>query len=135
MANIVQVEAQNLVNGWLGIAAYTAATGPMKLSLHTGGPGAATATAAGTEVTGGPGPYSRQTIVFGAPSAATPSVSSNTGIVTFAGMPVATVTDINIYDSAGTPVRRAFGQLTASKTTASGDTLSFAVGAVSASIG
>jgi hypothetical protein len=132
MANIVQVEAQNLVNGWLGIAAYTAAATPMKLSLHTG---TASATAAGTEVTGGPGPYARQTIAFGSPSAATPSVATNSGAVSFTGMPVATVTDINIYDSTGTPVRRAFGTLTASKTTASGDTLSFAIGAVSASIG
>lgn len=132
MANIVQVELQNLVAAWLGQTNYVNATTPMKLALSTA---TTSSTSAGTEVTGGPGPYARQTITFGAPSAATPSVSSNTGIVTFAGMPAATVTDINVYDSAGTPIRKAFGALTASKTTASGDTLSFAVGAVSASIG
>jgi len=130
--NIVQVELQNLMNGWLGIAAYTAATAPMKLSLHTT---ASSSTAAGTEVTGGTGPYSRQTIVMGAPSAATPTVSTNTGAVTFAGMPACTVSDIGIWDSTGTPVRRAFGALASSKVVNAGDTLSFAIGAVSASLG
>jgi len=129
--NIVQVELQNLMNGWLGIAAYTAATGPMRLSLHTT---ASSSTAPGTEVTGGAGPYARQNIVFGAPTAATPSVSTNTGAVTFAGMPACTVSDIGIWDQAGT-VRRAFGALAASKVVNAGDTLSFAIGAVSASLG
>lgn len=132
MANIVQVEAQNLVNGWLGIASYTAAATPMKLALATTTP---TSTAAGTEVTAGGNAYARQTIAFGSPSAATPSVATNSGAVTYTNMPAVTVTSIDIYDSTGTPVRRAFGALTASKTTAAGDTLSFAIAAVSASIG
>jgi len=129
--NIVQVELQNLMNGWLGIAAYTAATGPMKLSLHTS---ASSSTSAGTEVSGGAGPYAKQQITFSAPSAATPTVSSNTGAVTFAGMPACTVTDIGIWDNAGT-IRRAFGALTGSKVVNAGDTLSFAIGAVTASLG
>jgi hypothetical protein len=130
--NIVQVELVNLMNGWLGISAYTAAVGPMKLSLHTT---ASSSTAPGTEVTGGTGPYSRQTITMGTPTAATPSVSTNTGAVTFAGMPACTVTDIGIWDSAGTPIRRAFGALASSKVVNAGDTLSFAISAVSASLG
>lgn len=130
MTNIVQTELQNLVNGWLGIAAYTAATAPMKLALSTA---ATSSTSPGTEVTGGS--YTRQTIAFAAPAAATPSTTSNSGAVSFASMPATTVTDINIYDSSGTPVRRAFGALTAAKTTNSGDTLSFAIGAITAQIG
>lgn len=121
MANIVQVEQQNLINGWLGIAAYTAATTPMKLALTSTSP---TSTAAGTEVTGGS--YARQTITFGAPSAATPSVSTASA-VTFTTMPAITTTSVNVYDSAGTPIRRAFGDLSASKTTAAGDTLTVTV--------
>lgn len=131
-SNIVQTELVNLLNAWMGISAYTAATAPMKLALTTT---ATSSTAAGTEVTGGAGPYSRQSITFGAPTAATPSVTTNTGAVTFAGMPACTVTDVNIYDSAGTPARKAFGTLTASKVVNAGDTLSFAIGAVSVSLG
>jgi hypothetical protein len=81
------------------------------------------------------GGYARQTLTMGSPSAATPSVSTNSGTVSFTNMPACTVTDINIYDSTGTPVRRAFGALTASKTVGAGDTLSFAAAAISASIG
>ncbi len=126
MAGIVQVEENNLLNGWLGIAAYTAVTGAMKLALATA---TGTATAAGTEVTGGS--YARQTIAFSAPSA---GATSNSGAITFTGMPAATVTGIDIYDSAGTPIRRAFAALTASKTTQAGDSISFAAAAITASL-
>lgn len=126
MAGIVQVEENNLLNGWLGIAAYTAAATPMKLALATA---TGTATVAGTEVSGGS--YARQTIVFSAPSA---GATSNNALISFTNMPAATTTGIDIYDSTGTPVRRAFAALTSSKVTASGDTLSFAATAVAASL-
>lgn len=129
-SNIVQTELQNLLQAWVGQAAYVAPSQPMKLALATT---TTSSTAAGTEVTGGAGPYARQTIAFTAPSAATPSVSTNTGVVTFAGMPACTVTDVNLYDN-GT-ARKAFGALTASKVVNAGDTLSFAIGAVSVSLG
>ena len=131
MANIVAVECRNLVNAWLGIAAYTSATGPMKLRLYIGS--TASATVVGTEVTGGS--YAMQTIVFSDPTSAAPAVTSNNATISFTSMPATTVTDIGIWDSTGTPVRRAFGALTASKTTGSGDTLSFASGAITAQIG
>jgi hypothetical protein len=126
MSGIVQVEENNLLNGWLGIAAYTAATTPMKLALATA---TGTATTAGTEVTGGS--YARQTITFNAPSA---GATANASAISFTNMPAVTVTGIDIYDSAGTPIRRAFAALTASKTTGAGDTLSFAAGAITASL-
>lgn len=130
MAGIVRVEEQNLINGWLGITTYTAATTPMKLALATV---TGTDTTAGTEVTGGS--YARQTITFSAPTLGTPTTTSNSGLISFTGMPAVTTTGIDIYDSTATPVRRAFAALTSSKTTASGDTLSFAATAVSASLG
>lgn len=130
MAGIVQVEEQNLINGWLGITTYTAVAPPMKLALSTA---ITSSTSAGTEVTGGS--YGRQTIAFSSPAASTPSTTSNTALISFTGMPAATVTDINIYDSTGTPVRRAFAALTASKTTGAGDTISFASTAIAASLG
>lgn len=133
-SNIDQAELQNLIRAWLGLtaSAYVAPTTPMKLALTTT---TTSSTANGTEVTGGAGPYARQSIAFAQPTAATPSVSTNTGAVTFAGMPACTVTDVNIWDSAGTPIRKAFGALAASKVVNAGDTLSFAIGAVSVSLG
>lgn len=128
MAGIVQVEENNLINGWLGIAAYTPvfSIGNMRLALATV---TGTATTAGTEVTGGS--YARQAIAFSAPAS---GATSNSGLISFTGMPAVTTTGIDIYDTAGTPVRRAFAALTASKTTASGDTLSFAATAIAASL-
>jgi len=126
MAGIVQVEEGNLLNGWLGIAAYTAVTGAMKLALATV---TGTSTTAGTEVSGGS--YGRLTIVFSTPSAGT---TSNNALISFTNMPAVTTTGIDIYDSAGTPIRRAFAALTTSKTTALGDTLSFASTAIAASL-
>jgi hypothetical protein len=126
MSGIVAAEQNNLLNGWLGIAAYTAATGNMMLALATA---TGTASTAGTEVTGGS--YSRKQITFAAPSG---GATSNNAAINFTSMPAATVTGIDIYDSAGTPVRRAYAALTASKTTGAGDTLSFASGAITASL-
>src|SRR5437763_11809360 len=128
MANIVQVEANNILNGSLGTGtAFSAPTTPMKLALDTAN---GTATAAGTEVTGGS--YARQTITF---SAASAGATSNSTQINFTSMPAATVTDVEIYDSAATPVRKWFGALTTSKTTSAGDTISFSVSSVSATLG
>lgn len=122
MPALVTAEANRLLDASLGVATYTAPTGSMKLALATS---ASSASAAGTEVSGGS--YARQNITFGSASAGS---SSNTGTVTFTNMPAATVTHVDIYDSNGTPRRAWFGALSASKTTASGDTLSFATSSV-----
>lgn len=121
-ANIVQVEANRLLDASLGTATYTAPTGPMKLALMTAN---ATSTAAGTEVTGGS--YARQTIAC---SAAATGATSNSGTITFTGMPACTVTGINIYDSAGTPRRAWWGALDTSRTLLAGDSLTFNAGAI-----
>lgn len=126
MPAIVTTEANRLLDASLGVATYTAPTGPMKVALATT---ASNGTTAGTEVTGGS--YARQNVTFSAASAGS---TSNTAAVNFIAMPVATVTHLDIYDSNGTPRRAWYGALTASKTTAAGDTLSFAIGAIVASM-
>lgn len=120
--NVVLQEASRLLDASLGTAAYTAPTAPMKLALETA---TGTNAAAGTEVVGGS--YARQNITFGA---AASGVASNSNAITFTAMPAATVTGLEIYDSAGSPRRAWVGALTASKTVAAGDSLSFAVGSI-----
>lgn len=124
--NVVIAEANRLLDASLGTATFTAPTGPMKLALETA---TGSNSAAGTEVTGGS--YARQTITFGAASA---GAASNSGSISFTGMPAATVTGVEVYDSAGTPRRCWVGALTASKTVGAGDTLSFATSAISISL-
>lgn len=124
--NIVQVEANRLLDASFGTTAYTAPTTPMKLALDTAN---GTATAAGTEVTGGS--YARQTITM---SSASAGANANSATINFTSMPAATVTGVEVYDSNGTPRRAWWGALTASKTTGAGDTLSFAASSITASI-
>jgi 2-methylaconitate cis-trans-isomerase PrpF len=64
---------------------------------------------------------------FGAASA---GVSGNSGTASQTNMPAATIVGIEIWDSAGTPLRKWWGALSANKTTVLGDTLSFAANAV-----
>ncbi|MEU5259001.1 hypothetical protein [Amycolatopsis sp. NPDC021455] len=122
MSNLVEAEANRLLDASLGTAPFTAPTAPVKLALVTAN---GSATSAGTEVTGGG--YARQSVTFSAASAGT---ASNTGLINFTNMPAATVVGAEIYDSSGTPRRAWFGSLAASKTTGAGDTLSFAVSAL-----
>lgn len=124
--NIVQAEANRLLDASFGTASYTAPTGAMKLALLTTN---GSNTSAGTEVTGGS--YARQTIVMA--SASTGS-AANSGAINFTAMPAATVTGVEIFDSNGTPRRAWQGALTASKTVGAGDTLSFAISSITASI-
>jgi len=61
------------------------------------------------------------------------SVSSNTTL-SQTGMPAATITGIEIWDSAATPKRWLWGSLTSTITTSAGDTLSFATAAIAATL-
>lgn len=124
--NLVLAESNRLLDASFGTTAYVAPTTPMKLALLTA---AGSNTAAGTEVSGGS--YARQNLTMGA---AASGVASNTNSIAFTNMPAATINAVDIYDSAGTPRRAWTGTLGAAKTTGAGDTLSFAVGAISASL-
>jgi len=122
MAALVAAEANRLLDASLGTAAYIAPTGDMKLALSTA---TTSASSAGTEVVGGS--YLRQTISF---DAASSQSAVSAAAISFVAMPAATVTDINIYDSNGSPRRAWWGPLTAPKTVGAGDTLTFADGAI-----
>ena len=124
MSGLTTATANAVIDHQLGTAARIAPTTPMKLALETV---AGTATAAVTEYSG----YTRQTIAF---SAASAGAASNSGALTIACSSAATIVAVAIYDSAGTPVRKAWGALTTSRTVAAGDSLAFAIGAVSLSI-
>lgn len=105
------------------------ATAPITLGLDTV---AGSSTVVGTEVVGGT--YARQP--YGA-SFAVPQQVSNAAIVNFTGMPAIPspgVTGLTLRDSATTPVAKWRGLLGAAKTTNAGDTLTFAAGAVVASV-
>lgn len=119
-----QIENE-LLDALFGTTAFSVTT-PVKVALMTANGNDSTP---GTEVTGGG--YSRQTVTF---SAAASGSTSNAAAVEFTNMPACTVVGIEIYDSAGTPKRLAFGALTSSKTLSSGDTLRFAATTISMSL-
>lgn len=131
MAAITTTEVASFLNSFLSTTAYTKPVSPFALALVISS-ALPTDTAAGTEVTGGS--YARQAITFsGALSGVRASASTNGQ--TFTLMPAATTGAVNIYDSTGSPRRLAYGNLAANKTTDAGDTLSFAVGAITLTIG
>lgn len=120
MAGIAPTVANNIANAELRATAYT---GPatVYVSLHTADPG----TTGASEVTGGS--YARQSAAFSAASGAS---ASNSGAVNFTGMPSATVTHIGFWDAASAGNFQQSGALSGSVAVAAGNTLQFAVGAV-----
>lgn len=123
--NLTNTAENKMLDALVGTASYSANT-PIKLALVTA---AGSDSAAGTEVSGGS--YARQTITFNAASSG--SIDS-AGAVSFTNMPTCTVVGIELWDSAGTPVRLAYGSLTSSKSLTSGDTLEFAAGSITLSL-
>lgn len=119
--NLTNTAENKMLDALVGTASYSANT-PIKLALVTSAGNDATA---GTEVSGGS--YARKTIAFGAASSGS---ISNDAVISFTGMPTCTVVGIELWDSAGTPVRLAYGALTANKSLTSGDTLEFAIGSI-----
>jgi len=89
--------------------------------------------AGGTESTGGS--YARQPVAFGAPTVSgTTQQVANTAVVNFTNMPASTVTHVAYYDAVTGGNRLFQGPLTANKTLTAGDTLSFAVADLLASL-
>jgi hypothetical protein len=129
MPALAQAAATRLLDASLGKAAHVAPTTPMMLALTTT---TGTASAAGTEVTGGS--YARQNLTTALPAGATNGSITSNAAVNFTGMPAATVTAAEVFDSNGTPRREFFGALAASKTTGAGDTLSFPSGQITLSL-
>lgn len=129
MGNVVIIEANKLLTSSVTGAAYTAAATPVNLALTTTvGDG----TTAGTEVTGGS--YARVSTAAGWGTASAGSIT-NTGTFSFTLMPSCTITGIELWDSTGgTPIRRWFGALTASKVVNLGDTVTFAASSITISL-
>ena len=115
--------AENLALDWvLGVGTPARPTTPLKVALVTA---AGSDTAAGTEVTGGS--YARQNLAV---AAAVGGATSNSADLVFTGMPAATVVGVEIWDSAGTPVRLWYGALSASRTVSAGDELRLTAGSL-----
>lgn len=121
--------ANQILDAVHGVATLTATTAPIKLRLMTGA--TINATTNGTEITAGGG-YTAlgQAITMGSAT----SQSASNSLISWTNMPVATVHAIEIWDSNATPKRQLWGILTADKTTASGDTLSFAAAAITSAL-
>lgn len=131
MANIVTVEANKLLTSSVTGAAYTAATGVVNLALITTATPSTNAVA-GSEVTGGS--YARQPTTSSWGTAAAGSITNSLLAISFTGMPAVTVGGVELWDSAGTPIRRWFGTIAANKTTNIGDTISFATSTITISL-
>ena len=130
MADNLTDTAESLVLNWLNpaLGAPTRPTAPLKLRLMTTNGSDASA---GTEVTGGS--YAAQSVTIGSSSSG--STVTNSADVTYTAMPACTVVGVEIWDSAGTPVRLWYGPLTANKTVASGDTFTITAGSLSLAMG
>lgn len=96
--------AELLMLDWIhGVGTPTRPTTPLKLRLMTA---LGSDSAAGTEVSGGS--YAPQTITFGSAAA---GAASNSGAINFTGLPGADIVGVEVWDSAGTPVRISYGPL------------------------
>lgn len=112
----------NLLDASLGTATLTATTTPLKCRLMTAN---GSASANGTEASGGS--YASITVTFA--SASGQSAASNVAL-NYTSMPASTIVGVELWDSAGTPIRKWWGALSASKTLNAGDTLSIASGSL-----
>ena len=112
-------------------------TAPIKIALLSS---AGNQTTAGTQISGG----SYVAISTGSTggintstnwAAASGASQATNAVLSQTNMPAVTVTSIELWDGHATTSKRTeFGNLTASKTTASGDTLSFASGAITSAL-
>lgn len=127
-----QTRANEILTFMHAGAAPTALTAPIHVRIMTAN---GTATSNGTEVVTGGG----YTSGSGAPTvtwaaAASGSQATNAAINITNYPRAETVVGVEIWDTTGTPKRVEWGALTASKTMASGDTLSFASGAITSAL-
>lgn len=131
MSGLDAAHAANIVDASLGTASFVATTAPIHSRFMTAN---GSATSNGTEL-GTSGGYTAGT---GAPTVAFAAASTTTGqavssgAVTVTNMPATTIVGVELWDSAGTPKRKWWGALSASKTTNAGDTFSIAAGSLTA---
>lgn len=128
MGALDQAEASKLLRASLGITAYTAPTTPINGRLMSAN---GSASSNGTQITGGS--YAAQNVSTALGTEANGAVTT-TSAVSYTGMPAATSTGMELWDSAGSPRRQFWAALSVSKTTGAGDTLTFASGQISLNI-
>ena len=131
MSALTQERAKAVLDSVLGTAAFTAASTGIRIRLMTAN---GSESSAGTELTSG-GSYVAGTgisVTFDAAAndTGTYSATKSNQACSQTNMPATTVVGVEIWDAGGTPVRQMWGALTASKTTAAGDTLSFPAGSL-----
>jgi hypothetical protein len=129
MGSLDQVHANAILDASMDQsgASVRLSTGPMHVRYDTA---VGTATAAGTELATSAGYTSgtgAPTLTYAAASAG--SKASNSAVTT-TNMPAATLTSVEVWDSAGTPLRKWWGLLTSSKTTNPGDTFTIPSGSL-----
>jgi hypothetical protein len=132
-ANVVQVEANKLLDASISGTAYTTHPTPINLRLMTTTP---TNTTAGTEVTnaGGSTYAAIDTTTSSKWAAASAGSKATNAAITFTNMPAVTTTALELWDSTGTPLRTWWGPLTVPKATGLGDTLTFPSGSIVATL-
>lgn len=132
MSNIDSAEALNQVRASLAISGgYTASTSPIMGRLMTTN-GNTNGVGNGTEVTNSGGStYAPVNVTTALPSNPTSLPVVSSGAITWTNLPTATIVGLELWDSNGTPKRKWFGPLAASKSVTLGDSLSIAAGALS----
>lgn len=131
--SVPAARAAKILDAQHAVATLAALTAPIRSRFLTAN---GTATAAGTELAASGG-YTSGTSAPAMPWAAantSTGSSATNAATTVTNMPGATVVGLDIFDSGGTPERVEYGALSASKTTVSGDTLSFATAAVTSAL-
>lgn len=122
-----QAEATRLVDAMLGKATYSAPTTPMMARLMSAN---GSASVNGTELTNAGGSaYAAQNVTTAMPAGSTNGSIANSTAITYTNMPAATSVGVEVWSS-GTARRAMYGALTASKTTALGDSLTFSAAAL-----
>jgi hypothetical protein len=126
VSSLDQTFSNKLLDASVG-GTLTSPTTPITCRLMTAN---GSNTSNGTELATGGGYTSgtgAPTVTFAAASAG--SKASNVA-VTVTNMPATTINGVELWDSAGSPIRTWWGALTAAKTTNSGDTFTIASGSL-----
>jgi len=132
MAALTTIQAAALLKASLGVATLTAFSGSAKIRLTTTAP---TATTAGTELSGSGYTAGGTAVSFNTTSSNSTTGPTSTISWTNASGSTWSIVGIEIWDSAGTPVRWWFGTWTGQPiSVANGNTFTVSTGAVTVQI-
>lgn len=120
-----QTRANNIIDATHGTASFTARSGTSHLRLMTAN---GSVSANGTELTSGGSYVAGTGITLPTMASASAGSAASSADASQTNMPAATITGVEEWDGAGTPLRWWVGALTASKTTSSGDTFTIPSG-------